>query len=93
MTIISSDCRTDVVTVFTEGPQGPPGAAGAAGPAGPTGPQGPAGIGSVSNLGDLADVNTDSKVNKSLLYYDSGSGQFKADAVWTTATIVDGSNF
>lgn len=78
MTSISSDCRTDVVTVFTEGPQGPPG---------------PPGIGSVSNLDDLADVTTVSKVDKSLLYYDSASGQFKADATWTTTTIVDGANF
>lgn len=59
------------------------------------GPQGPAGTGGggVLTLNDLADVETDAKVNKSLLYYDSSTGQFKADAVWTTSEITDGGHF
>lgn len=85
--VVTDNGQTSVVTAYTEGPQGQPG------PAGPAGPQGPPGVGSVSNLGDLVDVNTTGKVNKSLLYYDTNSGKFKADAVWTTDTIVDGANF
>ena len=92
-TIVVQETDAVVVTAITAGPQGPPGVAGAAGVAGPAGPQGPAGIGSVSNIGDLADVNTTGKAANSLLYYDSGSGKFRADDTWTTSTIVDGLNF
>ena len=46
------------------------------------GPQGP-GI----NLDDSA------KINESIVYYDSTSAKFKADAVWTTTTLTDGGNF
>lgn len=49
------------------------------------GPQGPAGL-SVS-------VDDTAKIDKSLVYYDAASATFKADAVWTTTTIVDGANF
>lgn len=49
------------------------------------GPQGPAGL-SVS-------VDDTAKIDKSLVYYDAASATFKADAIWTTATIVDGANF
>ena len=47
------------------------------------GPQGPTGL-------DLSDTN---KVNKSIIYYDSVAGTYKADATWTTNTITDGGNF
>lgn len=48
-----------------------------------TGPQGPAGLG----------VDEAAKVDKSVVYYDSSSGKFKADATWTIDTIVLGGNF
>ena len=47
------------------------------------GPQGEVGI-------DLSDTN---RVNKSIIYYDSASGSYKADSTWTTSTLVDGGNF
>jgi hypothetical protein len=50
------------------------------------GPQGPAGAGGLI-------VNTDAKVDKSIVYYNSFSGEFKADATWTTSTLTDGGNF
>jgi hypothetical protein len=53
--------------------------------AGPQGPQGDAGSG--FSLNDTA------KVDKSVVYYDSASGEYKADATWTINTIVLGGNF
>jgi len=47
------------------------------------GPQGEVGI-------DISDAN---KVNKSIIYYDSTAGTYKADSTWTTSTLVDGGNF
>ena len=47
------------------------------------GPQGETGI-------DLVDTN---KVNKSIIYYDSAAGTYKADSTWTTNTLTDGGNF
>jgi len=38
-------------------------------------------------------INTDNAVNKSIVYYDSTSSTLKADATWTTTTLVDGGNF
>jgi hypothetical protein len=55
--------------------------------AGPQGPQGPAGPGG----GTV--INGSAKVNQSIVYYDSASGEYKADATWTTQTIVLGGNF
>lgn len=55
-----------------------------AGPQGIQGPQGPA--------GGLA-IDGSAKVNQSIVYYDSASGEYKADAIWTTQTIVLGGNF
>ena len=52
---------------------------------GPQGPQGPAGSGFV--------LEQASKVDKSVVYYDSASGEYKADATWTINTIVLGGNF
>ena len=53
--------------------------------AGPQGEQGPAGLGLT--------LNETAKVDKSVVYYDSASGEFKADATWTINTIVLGGNF
>ena len=53
------------------------------GPQGPIGPAGPGGI----VVDDVA------KVDKSIVYYDGSSAQFRADAVWTTTTLTDGGNF
>ena len=53
--------------------------------AGPQGPQGDAGSG--FSLNDTA------KVDKSVVYYDSASGEYKADDTWTTSTLVLGGNF
>jgi len=48
------------------------------------GPQGPAG-----NF-----LLTDSsKINKSIIYYDSSAGTYRADTTWTTDTLTDGGNF
>ena len=47
------------------------------------GPQGPKGI----------DLDETSKVNGSVIYYDSTSAKFKADATTTKLTLVDGGNF
>lgn len=51
---------------------------------GPQGPEGPPGSFS---------FNETAKVNGSLIYYDQASSEFKADATWTTSTLVDGANF
>ena len=52
---------------------------------GPQGPQGLAGSGFA--------LEQASKVDKSVVYYDSASGEYKADATWTINTIVLGGNF
>ena len=51
------------------------------------GPQGPAFATSGVTLDDSA------KVNDSVVYFDSTSGTFKADATTTKLTLVDGGNF
>jgi hypothetical protein len=51
------------------------------------GPQGPSG--SISGL--TFDVSA--KVDGSILYYDSTSGNFKADTTTTKLTLVNGGNF
>jgi hypothetical protein len=53
--------------------------------AGPQGPEGPAGS-------DFT-LNQTAKVDKSVIYYDSASGEYRADATWTINTIVLGGNF
>tara|TARA_Y100001938_G_scaffold94425_1_gene129400 strand:- start:5202 stop:5492 length:291 start_codon:yes stop_codon:yes gene_type:complete len=55
------------------------------GQVGPQGIQGPA----VSGF----DFDGSAKVNKSVVYYDSTSGKFKADNTWTTSTLVFGGDF
>ena len=47
------------------------------------GPAGPKGI----------ELDETSKVNGSVVYYDSSSATFKADATTTKLTLVDGGNF
>ena len=47
------------------------------------GPQGPTGL----------DLDQNSKVDGSVIYYDSTSATFKADATTTKLTLVDGGNF
>jgi len=49
------------------------------------GPQGASGLGTT--------VDASAKVDKSVVYYDSASGKFKADDTWTTSTLVLGGNF
>jgi hypothetical protein len=51
------------------------------------GPQGPTFSSSGATLDDS------SKVNDSVVYFDSSSGTFKADATTTKLTLVDGGNF
>ena len=48
------------------------------------GPQGPAGS---FTLTDSA------KVDKSIIYYDSSAGTYKADDTWTVSTLVFGGDF
>ena len=52
---------------------------------GPQGPEGPAG----SNFS----LNQTAKVDKSVVYYDSASGEYRADDTWTISTIVKGGDF
>ena len=51
------------------------------------GPQGPA----FATTGTT--LNDSSKVNNSVVYFDSTSGTFKADATRTVENLVDGGNF
>ena len=51
------------------------------------GPQGPAFAATGTTLDDSA------KVDDSIVYFDSSSGTFKADATTTKLTLVDGGNF
>ena len=51
------------------------------------GPQGPA----FAATGTTLDDST--KVDDSIVYFDSSSGTFKADATTTKLTLVDGGNF
>ena len=55
------------------------------GPKGEQGEQGPP----VSGF----DFDSSAKVNKSVVYYDSTAGKFKADNTWTTSTLVFGGDF
>lgn len=70
--------ETTIVEVVTAGPQGPPG---------PQGPQGPPGSGGGTT------INATGVVDKSLVYWNATAQEFQANGVWTTDTIVDGSNF
>ena len=39
------------------------------------------------------EINIDSAVNRSIVYYDSTSSSLKADATWTTSSLTNGGNF
>ena len=52
--------------------------------------QGPQGPSFASSTATMVDTN---RVNKSIIYYDSASGSYKADSTWTTSTLTDGGNF
>jgi len=49
------------------------------------GPQGASGAGFV--------LDGSAKVDTSVIYYDSASGEYKADSTWTVSTLVLGGNF
>jgi len=49
------------------------------------GPQGPA--------GSSFSLNQTAKVDQSVIYYDSASGEYRADDTWTIKTIVKGGDF
>ncbi len=51
------------------------------------GAQGPSWSTTATSLSDSG------RVNKSVVYYDSAAGEYKADSTWTTSTLVDGGNF
>ncbi len=53
--------------------------------AGPQGAKGDAGSGFA--------LDSSAKVDKSVIYYDSAAESFKADATWTTKTLVFGGDF
>lgn len=38
-------------------------------------------------------INDSAKVDKSIVYYDAASGQYKADDTQTISTLTDGGNF
>lgn len=77
-TVTVNEGSATVVTVSTAGPQGV------------AGPTGAAGATFSSSSTTLTDTN---KVNKSIIYYDSAAGTYKADSTWTTNTLTDGGNF
>jgi hypothetical protein len=52
------------------------------------GPQGPRG-----ETGSNFTLDQTAKVDKSVVYYDSSSGEYKADVTWTVETLVLGGNF
>lgn len=91
-TVIVEEETTQVITsIINVGLQGPVGPAGPAGPQGQPGPQGPAGSGG-SVTGGIQVVDA-AKVDGSVVYYDAAAATFRADATWTTDTLVDGANF
>lgn len=52
------------------------------------GPQGPKG-----DTGSSFSLNDTAKVNLSVVYYHSASGEYRADDTWTISTIVKGGDF
>jgi len=71
----------EIIEVGIIGPQGPQGVPGAQGPAG------------AALLSELTDVNVQSKVNQSVLYFDQSSNKFVANSIHTIITLTDGGNF
>lgn len=89
MTTVNVTTTNNTVTVTEDGSstvvQNPVTTVVTATTAGPQGPQGDAGSGFT--------LDQTAKVDKSVIYYDSASGEYKADATWTINTIVVGGNF
>lgn len=56
---------------------------------GPQGVPGPA----LQSIGQIPDVDTSAVANGSVLVYDGSVSKFKANDIWTTATLSDGGNF
>ena len=52
------------------------------------GPQGPQG-----SAGSSFALSDDNKIDKSLIYYDSTAGTYKANSTWTTSSLSNGGNF
>ena len=44
-------------------------------------------------LANLEDVDSTSKTDKSVLYYNQATGKFTADSIYTIITVTDGGNF
>lgn len=55
------------------------------------GPQGP--VAPPFNLGDLPNVEVGAAADKSLLYYDAASEEWRGDAIHTVITLTDGGGF
>lgn len=89
MTTVNVTTTNNTVTVTEDGSstvvQNPVTTTVTATTAGPQGPEGPAG----SNF----TLNQTAKVDKSVVYYDSASGEYRADDTWTISTIVKGGDF
>ena len=89
MTTVNVTTTNNTVTVTEDGSstvvQNPVTTTVTATTAGPQGPEGPAG----SNF----TLNQTAKVNQSVIYYDSASGEYRADDTWTISTIVKGGDF
>ena len=89
MTTVNVTTTNNTVTVTEDGSstvvQNPVTTTVTATTAGPQGPEGPAASGFT--------LNQTAKVNQSVIYYDSASGEFKADDTWTISTIVKGGDF
>jgi len=49
--------------------------------------QGPQGASASFTLSD------DNKIDKSIIYYDSTAGTYKANSTWTTSSLTNGGNF
>lgn len=57
------------------------------------GPQGHTGPAGATTLSGLTDVTVSNRVNRSVLYYDSATGQWKGDSLQTIDEVVNGGNF
>lgn len=90
MTTVNVTTTKNTVTVTADGSstvvQNPVTTTVTATTAGPQGPKGDTGSGGLI-------VDQTAKVDKSIVYYDSASSQFKADATITQTTLTDGGNF
>ena len=89
MTTVNVTATNNTVTVTEDGSstvvQNPVTTTVTATTVGPQGPRGEAGSGFT--------LDQTAKVDKSVIYYDSASGEYKADSTWTISSIVKGGNF